>query len=171
MTSDRTQHDDERAPIIADIHRVFGSVTKGRGYSWSECGALDDYEDVDGCARARALDTDTHWRELVDDATWEPFPGSGGFSFINHEGFRYYLPPTMIRFVSGNISEWFPGHLLREIDRFSDEALGFWSQEQLACIARFIQYMSMHDEDDESRGAWASALKARWSRHLSRVAE
>lgn len=170
MTSDRTQHDDERASMIADIHRVFGSVTKGRGYSWSECAALDNREVDEACVRARLLDTEMHWSELVDDARWEPFPGCGGFSFINHEGFRYYLPPAMIRCVRGNVSDWCPEDLLGVIERFTDEALGFWTKEQLACIALFIRYMAMHDEDDESRGAWASALEARWSRFLSQTA-
>ncbi len=171
MPDHESQDASYRGAMVADIERVFADVTRGRlGYSWSECEALDRYDTAEDCERARLADKDTDWRELVDDARWEPFPGCGGFSFINHEGFRYYLPPAMIRCVNGNVSDWCPEDLLRVIERFTDEALGFWTQEQLACIARFIRFMSMHDEDDESRGAWASALVTRWSRFLSQTA-
>lgn len=152
--------------MIADIHRVFGSVTKGRGYSWSECAALDNREEDEGCERARLLDTEAHWSELVDDTRWEPFPGCGGFSFINHEGFRYYLPPAMSRCVSGNASDWCPEDLLRVIERFTDESLGFWTQDQLRCIARFIEFMSRHDADEDANAAWAHAIEERWKKHL-----
>lgn len=83
------------------------------------------------------------------------------------------IPAAFLSFlvgVSGNVREWYPGDLLSVIERFTDEALGFWSKEQLTCIAQFIRFMSMHDEDDESRGAWASALVTRWSRFLSQTA-
>lgn len=154
--------------MIADIHRVFGDVVKGRGYSWSECAALDNGQDDDACFRAGLRDTDAHWSDLVDDESWEPFPGVGGFSFINHEGFRYYLPAAMIRMINGNATdiEW-SGSLLREVNRFCDEALGFWTAQQLACIARFVRHMSVHQVDEEGRAEWASGLAARWHRHLS----
>lgn len=167
MPNDESQEALDRAAMIADIESVFAGVTRGRlGFSWSECEALDRYETAEECERARLADKDTNWRELVEDETWEPFSGMGGFCFINHEGFRYYLPPTMVRFACGNTYQLFDGQLLGTINRFTDEALGFWTQEQLRCIARFIEFMSRHDVDDDAKAEWERAIEERWKAHL-----
>lgn len=111
----------ERDEIIAHIQAAFADVTRGdRGIWWSECVAIDKYETENVCEAARLSDTDSPWSELVDKLDWQPFPGIGGLRFINAEGFRYYLPPTMIRFLRGDNSEWFPGHLLLHTSCRSD---------------------------------------------------
>lgn len=48
--------DADREAIIADIYRAFGHVALGRGYSWNECGAIDDYESDEACLATRATD-------------------------------------------------------------------------------------------------------------------
>lgn len=164
----------ERDAIIAEIHSAFAEVTRGeRGISWNECDARDGYEPEEVCAAARRSDTDNHWSELIDNAKWRPFPGTGGFSFINAEGFRYYLPPTMIRFLGGDVSEWFPGHLLGDIERFVEpHLLQLWTAEQLCCIAKFISFMSRHDEVScyraDEPNPWAEAMNKRWHVYLAK---
>jgi hypothetical protein len=166
----------ERDAIIAGVQSAFAGVTRGeRGISWNECVAIDNYESDAECEAARRSDGDSHWNEIVDDPDWHPFPGIGGFSFINAEGFRYYLPPTMIRFLRGDNEEWFPGDLLESIERFTEQhVLPLWSEEQLHAVARFIDFMARHHEDQfrinpDEPNAWAEALKRRWGTHLTRL--
>lgn len=156
----------ERDAIIAEIERAFKDVGRGGGISWSECEVIDDYGRGAERNKARRSDRETHWRELVDDKKWNPFPGMGGFSFIDQVGFKYYLPPTMIQMLRGDAEEWFPGHLLGVISRFTGESQGPWSREQGRAIARFVQFMSRTDTDEESREAWVNALIARWGAWL-----
>jgi hypothetical protein len=160
------QDREERDAIVANIHAAFADVTRGEhGISWNESVALDNYEPEDICEAARRSDTDGHWSELIADSSWQPFPGIGGFSFINGEGFRYYLPPTMIRFLGGETTEWYPGHLLGVIERFMEPHLLPLSDRQLRCIARFISFMARHDDDPNS---WMAAMDRRWHAYLCR---
>ncbi len=162
----------ERDAIIAEIHVAFANVSRGEhGVSWSECYALDMYEPEDVCAAARRSDKDTHWSELCDDPHWEPFPGMGGFSFIDDRGFRYYLPPTMIRLLRGSAFEWYPGHLLSHIERFVEPRVPLmWPESQLRCVARFVSFMSRHDSEvrrwPEDPNPWADAIAQRWHAYL-----
>jgi hypothetical protein len=129
--------------------------------------ALDHYRPEKELLEARRADADTHWSVLVDDQDWNPFPGIGGFSFINLDGFKYYLPPTMIRFLRGDRSEWYPGHLLRSIEEFTEQE-SQWTHDQLVAIAHFIDYMSRYDpdhahaENDSDWDTWKKAMKRRW---------
>lgn len=183
----------ERDAIIAEIHVAFATAKRGKpAISWSETRAIDNYEDAKGRDAARTLDTESHWSELVDDKRWQPFPGIGGFSFINAEGFRYYLPPTMIRCLRGDNSEWYPGHLLGCIESFAGESAArrlvagpggevrvipdksrpvVWSTAQLVCITKFIAWMARHDprlawgESNGRENLWSGALERTW-KHL-----
>lgn len=170
----------DRDAIIADIYSAFGNVTRGpNAISWNETVAIDDYESAVECARARKSDTDRHWQELVDNPNWKPFPGIGGFGFINLEGFRYYLPPTLIRFLRDTAQEWFPNHLLGIIGGFIDiQSHTGLTPRQFHVVARFIEFMSKHDGgdgfDDEgnvsphhARKAWENALNRGWRIYLT----
>jgi len=169
------QNQAERDSIIADIHVAFAGVVRGKhGISWKECEALDNYESNEACEAARRSDPDMAWSDLVEDTDWDPFPGIGGFSFINVQGFRYYLPPTMIRFLRGNNSEWFPGHLLGSISRFVDPHMcpPLWSEPQLQSIARFIAFMARHDAEcrvfPDEPNPWTEAISKHWQAYLPR---
>lgn len=161
----------ERDDLVARIHVSFAGVVRGKeAVSWNECVARDMYESEAVCQAARLSDRDLHWSELIDDENWHPFPGIGGFSFINPQGFQYYLPPTMIRFLRGDNSEWYPGHLLSCIERNTDgPQVASWSKEQLSCVVHLIEFMALHD--DETRygvemgygNPWADALAQRWA--------
>ena len=157
---------DERGSLIAEIHNAFGDVDRRHAVSWNECEARDSYAGEAACAAARRSDLDTHWRELINDPTWQPFPGTGGFSFIDAPGFRYYLPPTMIRFVRGDVTEWYEGHLLGVIERFTDEHAELFTARMFAVIARFMAFMSREEQWPESQAAWRSALAGGWGRYL-----
>ena len=102
----------------------------------------------------------------------ESFPGMGGFSFIEVKGLQYYLPPTMIRFLHGDNTEWFPGHLFGVIERWTHAwTLPYWTEAQIQCVARFISFMSRHDPDllrnPNEENLWLEALHRRWNAHLT----
>jgi len=156
----------DRVSLIAEIHGAFGDVTRRDAISWNECAALDMYEAPAACAAARRSDLDTHWRDLIDDPTWEPFPGIGGFWFIDAAGFRYYLPPTMIRLARGEVTDWYPGHFLQVIERFTDEHAELFTPRMFAAVARFIAFMARGDQDHHCREVWSGAITGGWGRHL-----
>ncbi len=161
----RVLNDDEQAEcdaIIADIESAFRDVTRGdAGVSWNECVAIDDWKCEDECQAARRTDTDLHWTEFAYDTQWNPFPGVGGFSFINLEGFRYYLPAMLIRALTDDLVE--ANLLLLHLPRFTaPEQRTHWTDDQLCCIARFMRFMATHDEWDSAD--WESALdEGGWS--------
>lgn len=162
----------ERDAIIADIRAAFAEVVRGNdAVSWSECYVIDGYGSESEREDARQSDRESHWSELIDDPEWEPFPGMGGFCFINAEGFLYYLPPAMIRILSGRDEEGFPGQLLQSIDRFTDSQSSLrWSEAQRQSIARFISFMARHDDEvrfqPEEPNPWVEALARRWGAYL-----
>jgi hypothetical protein len=169
----------ERALLIAEIHDAFKDVTREGGVSWSEAYAIDDYTySVDDNnildeqrAKARDMDTDISWQELVDDPTWPPGPDFGGFSFLDAVGYRYYLAPMLIR-------------SLREDDRFDieyrltlsngelrDYSLSQWSmltERQRRCIARFVAFQRDWDRLSGSvqPSRWQRALDTYWAQYV-----
>jgi hypothetical protein len=163
MADSRSNHEAVKA-LSQDICDAFDHVTRDGGMSWSQCEA-EDIGTTDAVERARGLDKDTHWRQLISDPNWHPF-GGGGFNFIDEIGFRYYLPPTMIRFIHGEITEYFEGHLLRHIEGFVTEGDPTWTPAQLEAIARFILFMAANDPDKDGRRTWETALKTRWVKYL-----
>jgi hypothetical protein len=166
MEEQPRSNDRDREAVIADIRSAFADVSRKGGISWSECVVIDNYASDQDRQKARAADRDSHWSTLVEDSNWQPFPGVGGFSFIDEVGFRYYLPATMIRFLQGDISEWYPGHLLFVVDRFVSQLDPCWNAAQLRAIARFVAFMSQHDPDEDGRQMWEKALKSKWSAFL-----
>lgn len=165
---------EEAEALIAEIHEAFKHVTREFAVSWNETVAIDHYASQEERLAARATDTDTHWMQLVDDKNWSPFPGIGGFCFIDAKGFHYYLPPTMIRFLRGKLQEWFPGHLAKDMTRLIDLQDSMWTKRQLRCIAWFISYMSRvhpgfpdtYGEFEESREAWRILYERGWRKRF-----
>lgn len=166
----------DRDRLIAKIGEAFRHVTLTGGRSWVQCELLDT-----GLSTAHAPHShrqrERPWQQLVDEPGWQPFPGVGGFAFIDAIGFRYYLPPTMIRFIRGDVSHYYDTHLPSIITGFvpmhgvtveqDDDAR--WSVRQLRCIAQFIAFMASDrssNADDESRAAWQAMLDAGWRRYL-----
>lgn len=160
--------------LVNEIHEAFKNVTREHGVSWNETSAIDDYASDEACAAARLTDKDAHWTQLIEDKDWKPFPGFGGFSFIDAIGFRYYLPLTMIRFLRDNADEWFPGHFADVMAQQIDAKDAMWTNQQLRCIAWFISYMARHDTgfpepDDtsfESREAWRVLYERGWRKRF-----
>jgi hypothetical protein len=168
--------------LVAEIHQAFATTKLGSGLSWSQTVQLDDYEPEEIVRAGRHVEP-PHWLELVDDAEWHPFPGIGGYSFIDADGFRFYLPPTMIRIVR-EPCEWYPGHLVGIINRFAGwEPESIFSETQCRCVAKFLEFMSDLEAEqlrdwavenpwggippDHESDHWRMALNSFWNRYLS----
>lgn len=158
----------ERDAIIAAVYDAFHDVKRGPdATSWNETILLDGGRTLFQCLKVRKAEKNTEWQSLVDDPTWDPFPGSGGFTFVNPAGFHYYLPPALVRFLRGDGIQWYPGHLVGFIDDFYKDIR--WSDPQLHVIARLIVFMASNDPRpcrDDGTNVWEEAIKNRWYRHL-----
>lgn len=165
--------------VIAAIYAAFAGVSRKGGVSWESTFSIDwDWISFEEARALSAQEPEVDWERLVDDPTWWPFPNTGGFNFIDAIGFRYYLPPTMIRVLRQDADfECYPGHFLKFIEKGFDAPKWFdegesviYTLAQLTAIAMFVAYMAEHDKDDDSRDVWADHLKARWQKHLPRRA-
>lgn len=177
-----------RDDLIVDIDDHFGKLKLGDGISWAESRAIDDHQSDDFCRRARATDAHRSWQSFVNDSSWHPFPGNGGFSFLNQPGFRYYLPVVMVRYLGGDAEA---PYLLRNAFAFffmkRDRPhidTEVWSTGQLDCIARFVEMMTHFDphhdtitprdeemafylEHDayEEQSEWRELAEKQWNAH------
>jgi hypothetical protein len=176
-----------REHVIAEIREAFKNVMRGNGVSWLETGVLDDYGTPHERKAARAKDPDRPWAELVDDPSWDPDQGWGGFSFLDAEGFRYYLPPAMLRTIRDVEPQWSLAHHLtldepptRPDRDHRAHTLDKWSlldKRQRRCVKRFLEFMdarAMHEYEQTIRdhpshrpGAsispWLTALNSSWA--------
>ena len=156
---DPNQHAAQREELEREIRAAFAGVTCEGGHSWLRAkhndGGLPEYLYGDEPPFGKHLEELDDWTKLIDDEAWDPFPGVGGFGYIDHIGFRYYLPTAMIRCLHGNNTEWYPGHFLEYITRFCDASVTWhyrgtttdvWTHAQLVCIGRFIAWMAVEEE-------------------------
>jgi hypothetical protein len=145
--------------LIAEIYAAFAGVGRAGGTSWAETVARDD-GDAAHHAAARACDTGASWTELVDDPRWSPFPGIGGFAFLDAIGVRYYLPPALIRLLRGDDDSSSDTGILLAIRKLEDRATELLDARQHRCIATFLQRMAEADPDEPE---WRDALRDPWS--------
>ena len=161
---------DEQQAVEAEIRSAFASVVRGDGVSWSEAKVIDDYGSEEECREARAQDRDTSWMELVDDPAWICEPGVGGFSFIDAQGFRYYIPAAIIRCIRDRSGDFIVYHLSASDlpDKVLDHKLDQWSlinEQQGRAIARFVRLMiaiSEHQNDHCDLVIWGNAYNSHW---------
>ncbi len=155
-----------RDSILAEIHETFKDVSREGGVSWNESKVIDLYGGPDEREEARRADTETHWSQLVDDANWSVLPGVGGFNFLDEIGFRYYLPPAMIRCVQSGCDEGICVYLMERRPEFQSHAKRQQSLldiRQRSCIARFLLYMARKYDHFYD---WNLALNSGWRRYL-----
>lgn len=166
----------ERQAAEARVFKAFRGVTRAGGVSWSESAVIDDDGTTDECAAARERDPDTSWEQLVDDPCWNPEPGCGGYSFLDAIGFRYYLPPGLIRDLRS--APWrfddLSGRLtmpkgLGPPSGDGSMRVGLFTPSQCRAVGRAIVYLiHAHDwrENEISAGYWRRALDGYWMKFL-----
>ena len=132
----------ELRAIELGIKEAFRGVTWG-GVSWSEAEVLYWYGSDDECKAARLRDLDRMWQELVEDSNWVSDSGIGGWSFLDADGFRYYLPAAMTRRLRSGFDEGIVFHLtLPDSGELRDYTLEQWSLLNMSdqiCVRRFLQ--------------------------------
>ena len=164
----RFELDAVRNAVIAEIYCAFQNVTREGGVSWGESVVLDDYGGPDECEAARMRDTDANWGQLVDNKRWVPECGSGGFNFLDSVGFRYYLPPAMVRSLQSGQDEGI--RLKLSMLRSRPEQFSLLDQRQRLCIARFLLYMARHSDEPylvcNDKDEWLATLNAGWWEYL-----
>lgn len=137
---------DAETVILKDIYRSFDGVAREGGVSWSEAEVLENFDtfrirDVfRKRVKARSLDTDTGWRELVGDPSWLVCPTSH-WHYLDAIGFRYYLPAAMVRCVQDREDVGIARFLSAGTDNERDQ----WrllSAGQRQCVGRFVRYMA-----------------------------
>ncbi|HLP84584.1 MAG TPA: hypothetical protein VK157_09565 [Phycisphaerales bacterium] len=168
-----------RDRLRTDITAAFAHVHRGKGapemMSWSESVVVDHYGSAEERAAARRADLDTHWTQLIDDARWRPFGGIGGWVFLERPAYRYYVPPTMMRFLmlargSDEPEEKRTRTLTRNLDdqRFAEVLRQIakpppWSPAERASVARFIWCMERWTDPayclPGTRNPWRRALR------------
>ncbi len=148
--------------MLAEIRRVFATVERGGGVTLHETRVLDGPGHGAETARreARLQDTDQHWWEVRDE--WiETICGIGGLSFLDDEGFRYYLPAYMSYWLrTGQEPCSLSFHLRFHNGRDFDN---LFSPAEKATIATFLLHLrrQLHDMEAEKtlRKGWRCYLQ------------
>lgn len=91
--------------LIAQIHSAFARVERQDGITLHQAIALDQGCSESEVAAARLQDTETHWTEVPRE-TLNDF--AAALSFMDPQGFLYYLPVFMIAALEGYISPCIP---------------------------------------------------------------
>jgi hypothetical protein len=152
---------DEQRAVEAQIRAAFKGVTRVGGISWSEADVIDGYGTDEQQAAARAKDMERSWEDLVDDPDWKEGFGSGGFSFLDGIGKRYYIAPAMIRCARRGGGECVGYALERPLNAF----VALLNPEQAMAIARFVRFMiTTHaaENDDIYGESWQNAYHNHW---------
>lgn len=139
--------------MIAQVRRDFAHVSRENGVSLHEAYVRDDWGSPEECARARLLDTDTHWNQV--DLQDQPFYGSA-LSFLDPIGFRYYYAALMVGILVADKPEHdssptsYYAHSVHShatppapSDWRSEElptSFSLFNASQLRCVARFLVY-------------------------------
>lgn len=131
---------EEAQAVEADIRRAFAGVSREGGISWSGSFVVDDYGSDEEVAVAAAKDTEKSWEELVESPTWDEEGWTGGFSFLDPIGFRYYIAPSMIRAARRGHGEQVAFALQADSD-FRREKLSLFTPAQSRATARFVKLM------------------------------
>lgn len=159
----------EHDALIKEIYAAFEGVTREDGVSWSETKVNDTGGTGEECLRARLKDTDQSWTELATNENWDAGPGTGGWSFLDPIGFRYYLPAAMIRELCG-ASNAFTCHSLDQVlsprPRTDEKDWSLLNDRQLRCVARFVRFlMAISEAEGDSFEAelWSDIYHRNWS--------
>lgn len=122
------------------IRKAFAQVKPGKVSLWA-ARALDDYASESEVKAAAAKDTETHW-SLVAGSKIETLHDT--LSFLDEEGFKYYIPAFMIHALKNPTSRPAQSavfHLTRGVYPPDElEAKGFNKAQALAVVA-FLKKM------------------------------
>ncbi|MFA6043677.1 MAG: DUF6714 family protein [Phycisphaerales bacterium] len=155
----------QQRAIEAQIREAFKGVTREGGVSWTETDVIDANGSDAERAAARASDRESGWGELVDDPKWEFGTSWGGFSFLDAIGFRYYLPPAMIRDLRDGVPSVSLQCNLHIDSDYQLERVSLFNAHQSHVVARFVRFMIAvlaYQKDTISGEGWTRAYVHYW---------
>ena len=153
------------ADVIAAIHAAFDGVSRGDGVTLHEADVIDNYGSPEERAAARRLDQEPCWQAVPDEDIanlwWT-------LSFLDAEGFQYYLPAFMSwtvrqeRGSSTNSGDSTVFHVTRltEADSYHASRLARLDERQRRSVALFLAFMALEDDDAQR------AVHGYWSQYL-----
>lgn len=165
MLPDLPQHlARQQQTIELQIRKAFKGVTREGGISWTETDVIDANGTQEERLQARASDREDSWEALIDDPNWVFGTSWGGYAFLDPIGFRYYLPPAMIRGLreGGDSSIAF---FLKIDGEYMLERISLFTPLQSHMVARFIRFqIALHAfQNDEISGPyWTQAYTSHW---------
>ena len=162
------EENERKVALIELITDAFQDVKRGNGVSLHEADVIDDYGSEEERAAARLLDTDRCWQDVPEA---EVARHHSRISFLDAEGFCYYAPVYMLwslKYHKTPASEYdfvlyaFDPHLNTNLHEYKMEHFSLFTEEQNKAVCCFLQFMSVHGEDDFDREDAAKALTGYW---------
>lgn len=143
--------------VIQEIERAFDGVTRDDGITLHEAVALDDYASDDGRAQARLLDTESRWQDVPDKDIEREYTI---FSFLDDQGFRYYLP-AYLTWALRNFEHTQSASLdsiifALEPSSYFPQRSTLFDHAQAAAIARALEFLMTDPrfDDPSTLNAW-----------------
>ena len=145
-------YEQQKQVLIEEITAAFDGVSREDGVTLHEAIALDDYEDAEGCAKARTKDIETRWQDVPDEHIRS---SEAVLSFLDTKGFRYYIPAFLVWYLKYMDSED-PDFWSNNFDAvdFALRGHGSWlvhfkalTFEQSRAIAHFLIFVAKRDEE------------------------
>jgi hypothetical protein len=163
--------DSLRAELIAEIEAAFQNVQRGGGLTLFEAhmegvGSEADFQ------RARAREIHATWRDVPDKVIARCY---SALSFLDPEGFRYYLPAYMrfaVRYFDDPklwdepAVDWaiyaFRGY--ESFREYKEPLFSIFDEPQARVICRFLRFMANCTNQQADDEAAREALQSYWGR-------
>ena len=152
-------YEQRKQELTEEISAAFDGVSREDGVSLHEAMAIDNHECFESRAQARARDTEARWQDVPDeDIGWS----DAVLSFLNAEGFRYYIPAYIVWFLRHTDSDdpkfddsntfssvvgcLGRGDILSAADDFVLDQYKILTPQQSRAIAHFLVFQSEREE-------------------------
>ncbi|MFC4425745.1 DUF6714 family protein [Deinococcus navajonensis] len=160
--------------VLAQIRSAFEAVRLCGGVSLHEAHVIDAYGTPQQRLAARALDTDTHWWEVPDDAIalgW----GYCALSFMDARGLHYYLPAYAswaVRHAAQTDSASLD-HTIYTLETLRERPENFvhFNRRQALAMQAFVQYLMDIDHDNSCFRHHYLQAHAAWTAHAEALKE
>ena len=141
------------------IRTAFSGVELGDGIGLWEAQGIDDYDTPEICAELRLKDESKDWSRISDDVLQHCFSSP---SFLDAEGFRFYMPAFMISEARGTYGFSFFWSLIH-FENLGDTRFTLLDDNQRSVTREFLIFMASDPDDTYSRDDVMYALETYWT--------
>ena len=147
---------DKQKALLKETRVAFGSVQRGNGITLHQAQAIDDYAGPEQELAARRLDTDRKWEDVPEQDIVRHYTA---LTFLDADGFRYYIPAYMSfavkHYKCGSFDFLILDHILYALNPGDGPELPEWKIEQFEIldegqkevVCRFLHFMKDEAED------------------------